>query len=101
MKSSDEANDRAYKQVLQWVLNSVGLKFAFLLVVASSTGYAVRYVIRSPARCWIAGATARLRVFRAPVKTAGRQTATMNCLFENSRDFLRERSMFGSRATTQ
>ena len=50
---------------------------------------------------WIARAATRLRVFRAPVETAGWKAAPMDCLFQNARDLLRERSMFGSRPATK
>jgi hypothetical protein len=72
-----------------------------LLVVASSTGDAVRYVVRSPARRRIAGSTPRLGIFCTPVETAGRKSAPVNRLFENTRNLLRERAMFGSRPATK
>ena len=71
------------------------------LVVSSTTGHAVRNVIRSPARRRVAGPAPWLRILRAPVETAGWKATPVNCLFENSRDLLRERSMFGSGPATK
>jgi hypothetical protein len=72
-----------------------------ILVVASSPGDSVRYVVRSPARHRVARATPRLGILRTPVETARRKSLTVNCLFKNTRDLLGERTMFGSRASTK
>jgi len=98
-ESRDETNDRGDDQVFQSMLDSRDV--TAVLVVGSTARDAVCAVVRSPARHWIARAATRLRVCRAPVETAGWKAAPMDCLFQNARDLLRERSMFGSRPATK
>ena len=80
------------------VLQSASSFIAGSVVAASAE---VGRVVCATARHRIAGAAARLRFFRSSIETAGRQTTSMNCFFEDAGDLLRESAMFGCCAATQ
>jgi hypothetical protein len=58
-------------------------------------------VVGATARHRIASAPAGLGIFRAAIETSRRQTFSVHCFFEDARDLLRERAMFGGCAATQ
>jgi hypothetical protein len=80
------------------VLQSASSFIAASVVTACAE---IRRVVRTTARLGIARAAARLRFLCSSIETAGRQTTSMDCFFEDAGDLLRESAMFGCGAATQ